>query len=113
MSKQGTPERTEAIRINMKVKGSMYEKHRKAVNLLVPDYDRYANVQTDDTINISYKFWATYYGVVQNLQAVQSLCDDPDVVVKVDCAELEKGRILIYETLKKLDNIIQHVKGRE
>jgi hypothetical protein len=97
----------------MDVKGSAYEKHRKAINILCPDYDRYTNVPTDDMVHIRYKFWASYYGVVKNLQAVQDLCDDPDVVVTVDCAELEEGRILIYETLKKLDNIIQHVKDRE
>lgn len=97
----------------MEVKGSAYEKHRKAITLLDPEYGRYANIQTADTIKIRYKFWASYYGVVENLQAVQGLCDDPDVVVEADCDELEGGRILIYETLKKLDNIIQHVKGRE
>ena len=112
MSKQ-TPERTETICLNMEVKGSMYEKHRKAVHILTPKYGRYTDIQPDDTIKISYKFWASYYGVVQNLQAVQDICDDPDVVVKADCAALEEGRILVYETLKKLDNIIQKVKGRE
>ena len=107
------PERTETVCINMVVKGSAYDKHKKAIHILTPNYGRYTDIQLNDTICIHYKFWASYYDVVQKLQSVQDICDDPDVVVTVDCSELEAGRILVYETLKKLDSIIQQVKDRK
>lgn len=113
MSRQIIPERIEIIHLLIEVKASAYEQHKEALDILFPEYQDKVIKQPDDTIKINYKFRADYYGVVQRLQAVQELCGDPDVVVAADCDTLEANRILIYETLKKLDNIIQHVKGQE
>jgi hypothetical protein len=114
MSKHTTPvaDRIEVVRILMTLDPSAYERHKEAVCTLSPSFQP-ENTQRDDLINVTYKFTAYYYGVVKQLQAVQELCDDPEVIVTIDCAELEAQRIIIYETLKKLDNIIQQVKGRE
>jgi hypothetical protein len=104
------PERTETIYISMELKGSAYEKHKEAIHTLCPDHT--TNVQQDDRIKISYTFWATYHGLVENLQAVEELCGDPDTITSVDCAALEERRILVYEVLKKLDSVIQKVKHK-
>jgi len=99
----------------MKVKAEAYQKHKEAIDTLSPGYqdNRFVIIQPDDIIDVKYNFHLSYHGVVQQLQAVKDLCEDPDVVVTADCAALEAGRILVYETLKKFDSIIQHVKGRE
>ncbi len=109
------PERTETVSIRMEVRGDAYEKHKESITTLVPDYqdDKYVDKQPDDTIVVGYSFLVTYSNVVRNLRAVQAICDDPDVVVTADCGALEEGRILAYETLKKLDNIIRQVKDRK
>ena len=106
------PERTDDVSLLMTLDASAYERHKEAVRILAPNYQN-ADAQQSDLYRVTYKFWVGYYGVVKKLQAVQEICDDPDVITAASCADLEEGRTLIYEVLKKLDNIIQQVKERK
>lgn len=112
MSKTRTPECTEVVSVLMALEPSSYEKHKEAIQTLSPDF-QIEHIQPDDLINVSYEFSVYYFNVVKQLQAVLEICSDPDVIVASSCPALEAGRIVIYEALKKLDNVIQHVKGRE
>lgn len=114
MSKRKTslPECIERVDILMTLEAAAYERHKEAIEVLDPSH-KDADSGPDDIINVRYKFWVHYHGVVKQLQAVQEICDDPDVITATSCADLEEGRILIYEVLKKLDNIIQQVKERK
>lgn len=104
-------ERTEKISILMTLDASAYEKHKEAVHLLAPNYQD-TIVHQSDTFLITYKFRAVYNDVVKQLQAVEELCNDPNVITSVGCTALEKQRCLVYRVLKKLDNIIQKAKRK-
>jgi len=67
----------------------------------------------EDSFHCNYSFTASYHGDLPAcLSAVGRICKDPDAVVRVNCAALKKKRILVYETLKQLDALIQTVNGR-
>ena len=105
------PPRHESVRINMKLSKSSLLNHLEVVKLLRPDVVD-LHMDDDTTLSLDYDFSIAYLGdVATNLQAVQELCEAPDVVMEASCAELEQGRILVYEVLKKLDRLIAAKKG--
>jgi len=99
----------ELIQIMMKVDKSTVERLKDAVEALVGPQDM---VEGDD-LKITYTFCCDYYGqIVRALTAVETILDDPETVIsKVDCEMLEEGRILVFEVLRKLDDVIRKVKG--
>lgn len=101
-------QRREKVEIKMTLHKEAFERHKKAVKiLLVPP-----EMMEDDSLVITYKFFCEYFGnVVACLQAVEEICDDPDIIKEADCEALEEGRILVYEVLRKLEAVIQKVKG--
>ena len=107
-----TPERTEGVSLLMTLSASAYKRHKEAVHILDPGYQN-AGAQQSDSYLVTYRFWIDYFNIVKELQAVEEICNDPDVPAVATCAALEENRILIYEMLKKLDNIIQQVKERK
>ena len=112
MSKQPTPERTEVVSILMVLEPSTYERHEEAVRTLEPSFQN-EHFQKGELVNVTYRLSIHYYNVVKELQAVAEICDDPEVITAISCSELEASRLVIYETLKKLDNVIQQVKDRK
>jgi hypothetical protein len=107
------PERTEVVKILMVLEKAAYDRHTSSIFTLMPEYKDRMVVDNGDLINITYTFTIDYHHVVKGLHAVADICDDPDVIVSVDCKELEEERLLVYETLKKLDAVIQAVKERD
>ncbi len=107
----GSVVRQEKIEIGMVVDKSVCERCEKAVKTLV-ETDISQMVSGDDLV-ITYRFYCDYFGnVVEALQAVEKILDDPETVVKkADCVALEEGRILIFEVLTKLNDVIRKVKG--
>ena len=100
--------RIESLHIEMSMDKSMYKKHIAAMKLLIPDLD--VQMAKGDTLNLRYDLRIEYLGkVAECLEAVGELCEDRMVVTKASCKELEEGRILLYEVLKKLDHVIKMV----
>ena len=107
----GPLERREHVEIKMELDKAAYARHASAVRALVPDFK--LQMRGGDTLSVRYKFVIEYFGdVAEKLEAVQTLCSDPDVVQTASCADLEQGRILVYEVLKRLDAVIKQVKGK-
>jgi len=100
--------RTESLHIKMSMDKAMYAKHIEAVKRLIPDLD--TQMAKGDTLNLSYDFRIHYLDdVAECLEAVGELCAERMIVTKASCAELEEGRVLLHEVLKKLDHIIKMV----
>jgi hypothetical protein len=88
------------------------DKHEDAVKTLIRNLK--TQLRDGDTLKVTYDFIVQYYGdIVRKLQAVGVICSDPSVVVTASCGELEEGRILVYEVLKKLDHVIQLARQRD
>lgn len=105
------PERIETVRINMKLDKAAYDRYTAEVKLICPNL--WVEMLKDDSLNVKYEFFITYLGqVAANLAAVKTICLDPDVVIDANCEMLTEGRILAYEVLRELDNIIRIVKER-
>jgi hypothetical protein len=103
--------RTEVVQINMELDKAAYDRHEAEVALLCPEL--HMNVLDGDTLKVNYKFFIDYFGdVAAKLAAIKTICVDSDVVTKADCDELIEGRILVYEALRELDNVIRIVKER-
>ncbi|MHC4705019.1 MAG: hypothetical protein ACYTFQ_31100 [Planctomycetota bacterium] len=101
------PARTEHIEIKMELDKAAYDRHRKAVE----DFSPHLQVSEGDTLKLTYNFYCDYHGdIVKKLTAVKEFCSDPAIVHKASCSELEEGRVLVYEVLKKLDEVIQLVR---
>ena len=106
------PERTEKTNIKLELDYDAHKKHHAAVELLIPKFD--TQVLPGDTLKIDYDFLIEYFDNVSvKLQAVQELCEDPDVVVDASCNRLQRGSCVIFDALKALENIIKQVKARE
>jgi hypothetical protein len=105
------PSRIENVRISMELSKSGFLEHLETIKLLRPDAVD-LHMDDDTTLSLDYDFSISYLSsVAEHLKAVQTLCEAEDVVVKASCEELEQGRILIYEVLKRLDAIIKAKKG--
>jgi hypothetical protein len=104
-------ELVENITIGMKLKPEAATRHKEAVLHLCPGLVGW--VKDTDEVNIDYKFCCEYFGSVEvALRHIQSICDDPDVVLDVSCESLAQGRILLYEVLKRLEQVIKTVEAR-
>jgi hypothetical protein len=107
----GQPEKREKISVHMTLDKKAYARHAQAVAALLPDFK--AQMEKDDDLKVSYDLFINYFGdVVRCLEAVKKICSDPDVVITASCPELEQGRLLIYEALKRLDSVIKTVRDR-
>jgi hypothetical protein len=107
----GLVEKQEEVNIRMTLDPAAYARHAQAVGVLVPNFKE--QMLKDDELKVAYDFTIEYFGnVVRKLEAVEKICSDPDVVVAASCPELEQGRLLVYEALKRLEAIIKSMKGR-
>jgi len=105
------PPKSENVKIRMKLSKSGLLHHLETIKLLRPDVVD-LQMGDEDSLTVSYDFTIAYLGnVAKALQAVQTLCEAPDVVMEASCEELEQGRILVYEVLKRLEAIIALKKG--
>lgn len=106
---KGKCKRRETVTIKMELDATAYDRHAAAVDMLVGSQ----NPQGNDLLKVNYRFFIEYSGsVVEALTAVKDICADPDVVVSVSCTELEQGRLLVYETLNRLETLIDAVRDR-
>lgn len=112
VSVQDKPERVERVNIEFELDFKAFKRHEKAIRALTPGFTL-ERMSHGDLFCIDYKFMVDYQGVVESLNAIMELCDDPDVINKLGCKALENERILIYEVLKKLDETIEKVKQRD
>lgn len=109
--------KTEDIHIHLELDYKAIVKHKADIAIIykgrenLPVFD--TKFEIGDTLHCTYQLTAIYAdGIPECLAAVKRICESPDLVVKVDCAALKKQRILVYETLKQLDTLIQTVNGR-
>ncbi len=101
-------EHRERINIRFELNFEAFKRHEKAIRILKPGFDP-KMMTGSDSFRLDYRFVVDYHGVVENLNAIVELCDDPDVVNGLSCQALESERILIHEVLKKLDATIEKV----
>jgi hypothetical protein len=106
------PTKTEAVTINMKIDREMSLKHKPAIKTILPNFK--TQLEGKDHLNLKYEFFINYFGDVERkLRAVHSLCKDPGVIIDASCDEIEEGKILVYKVLKRLEEVIQTVRGRD
>jgi len=110
--------KTEKINIHWELSTEARDKHKAELAIIYKGREGLPkvfshNVKPGDTFHCSYQLIANYHGNMSEcLSAVKRICESPELVVRVDCAALKKQRILIYETLKSLDALIQTVDNR-
>ena len=110
---RGPVVREEEIKIKLVVGESVYKRCEKAVKTLVTPSVEPSEMGSRTDLLIEYTLWCEYFGdVAKALQAIEEILDDPETVVReADCAALEEGRILVFEVLTKLQDVIRKVKG--
>lgn len=98
------PTKVENVQIKMTLDKAAHDRHAQVVKDLAPHL---GPVLENDTLNLTYTFHCLYFGdIVKKLTAVQELCSDPQIIHEASCRELRDGKILVYEVLKKLDDVI-------
>ncbi len=100
----------ELIQITMEVDKPTVERLKDAIEVLVKIPE---TMDEGDNFKITHTFCCDYYGqIVRALTAIKMIIDDPETVIpKVDCEILEEGRILVFEMLRKLNDVIRKVKS--
>ncbi len=109
--------KTEEISVHFELDARATKRHRQDLDIIYRGHPiqnpARMKLEPGDTFHCNYSCTATYQDTLPEcLNAIARICKNPKVVMKVDCAALKKKRILIYETLKQLDALIQTVNGR-
>ena len=116
MSKNTPPpasQHTQAVKILMSLSKEAHDRCREIVHILWPTWNE-TLIRPGDTLCLDYEVSVYYFNdLIKKLTAVQTLCADPEVNVEVSREELEEVRILVYEVLKRLENVIQEVRSRD
>lgn len=98
----------EHVAIQLCLNKQQSKKFRTEINSLTKNTPE---VRDNDTLTIDYKFQIEYIGDIRkNLKAISILCSEPGLVKQANCEMIEEGRILCYEVLKELDNLIRKLK---
>ncbi len=107
--------RHEEIPINLKLdKLETMRRHALALKILLGNDMESLKLQDGDVVNVSWKLVCDYLGdAAIKLEAICSICDDPDVVVDAECDALIEGKVLVYEVLHKLKKLIKKVNKRK
>ena len=84
-------------------------KHAKALKILGVSQP---TVEGDE-LRVRYTLMLEYIGnVAKALQAVNEICQDPNVIIDANSQALEEGQCLIFETFTNLKQVIKLVKRR-
>lgn len=104
--------RVEIVPIDLELnKQESRKRHSLALKILLPVVPK---TEEGDTLKVHYTFTCAYLQeTALQLEAIGSICDDPDVIVNAECLPLEEGKILVFEVLKKLEAVIDKVKARK
>jgi hypothetical protein len=105
--------RTEIIPIDLELnKQESMKRHALALKILLPH--GVPKTADGDTLKVHWTLTCAYLEeTALTLEAIGSICDDPDVIVNATCAPLEEGKILVLEVLKKLEAVIAKVRARQ
>ena len=107
-------QRQENIQVKLELEAEAAKRHTLAVKLLLNRGIEEYNLHEGDTIKVDWGMVCGYMGdVAVQLEAVGSICDDPDVVVDAECSALIEGKVLVYEILHKLKKLIKKVQRRQ
>lgn len=105
--------RVEEIPVRLELEADAAKRHALALKVLLKR-DDYSDLLPGDIVKIDWTLFCGYLGdVAIQLEALGSLCDDPDIVVTAECDPLMEGEILVYEVLHKLKKLIKKVKKRK
>ena len=103
--------RVEDVKMHLALNSVAVKRHKKALKRLGIFFE---DIKDGDTCKVNYTFYIEYLGsVAKDLADMSQICNDPTVIVDASCERLEKGQILVYEILKKLDSIIGTIKRRK
>jgi len=88
------------------------ERHRLALGVLLPY--KVPSMNEGDKLEVTWSFVIQYlFNTAIALEAINSICDDPEVILDVDCKALKEGEILIYSVLSKLQALMYSITQRE
>lgn len=88
------------------------ERHKLALTILLPYTP--LKMSEGDSLEVTWQFVIQYlYDTALKLEAIKSICDDPEVVISADCEALKNGEILIYEVLAKLQAVMNCIAQQE
>lgn len=106
------PNRVEEVTFRFEASYTQAQKYRELIGQLDESLARATvPVQPGDTLLIRYQILIAYFGdVAKKLGIIQTLAEDPDLLVKVDINELQHGRCIIFETLRALDMAIERIQ---
>jgi hypothetical protein len=88
------------------------ERHKLALTVLLPY--TLPRMSEGDTLEVTWHFVIQYlYDTALKLEAIKSICEDPEVVISADCEALKTGEILIYTVLAKLHAVMDRLAQQE
>lgn len=109
------PNRVEEATFRFEANYTQAQKYRELIGQLDESLARATvPVQPGDTLLIRYQILIAYFGdVAKKLGIIQTLAEDPDLLVKVDINELQHGRCVIFDALRALDDAIDRIQLRQ
>lgn len=108
---------SERLSIKMNIEGRQVPAVRRQLDVLrecsALNLDP-ATVRPGDLVKVEYTVFCQYFGnTARALAAVNEICaNHPEVVKAVEWKELERGRMLLHETLTRLDQLMTTVRKR-
>lgn len=104
------PQRTETVVFKFTVDKQLYAKHREEIDMFCSDGSRYESMIEGDTLNLNYKFYVEYYGmIVQRFNVLLNLIE-AGIVVDFNYEELKHGRSLVFELGRLLERFDKKTK---
>lgn len=104
--------RVEEIPIDMELDKSAFDRHALALKIIMPN--GVPVMENKDTLKVHWKMTCAYLEeTALALEAIGSICDDPEVIVNANCAPLEEGKILVFNVLEKLKKVIKKIRKRK
>lgn len=107
-------QRQENIQVKLELEAAAAKRHALALKILLRKGIEEYGLREGDTIKVDWGFVCSYMeDVAVQLEALGSICDDPDVVVNAECDTLMEGKVLVHEVLHKLKKLIKKVQKRQ
>ncbi len=104
--------RTEHCKIEMKIEKKEAIQYASELKLLLGC--SHPEMVKDDFLKFNWDFWIMYFGgIAAKLEAVNSICKNPNIIISADCELLEEGKCLVFKTLTNLKQVIQTIKKRK
>jgi hypothetical protein len=103
--------RQDKLQFQLDLNKDKVEKHLKHIAIILGQKEFIVKLDADDMLKINYDLHIQYFGdVVERLEALNSVLNDPEVLLNISTKELRVGFCLIENIFKQIEAIKTRLK---